>query len=60
MHMASCILVTRNERTKQSESRGPHLNSLKELILPVYLLETDNVVFLNELRENEFELSVSM
>ena len=42
----------------KSESRGPHLNSLEEFILPVYLLETDNVVVLNELPEIvEFELS---
>ena len=41
---SSCILVARNERTKQPESRSQHLTSLEKLILPVYLLETDDVV----------------
>ena len=41
-------------------NRGdPHLNSLEKLILPVYLLETDDVVVVNELPEIfEFELPV--
>ena len=27
---------------------GPHLDGLEEFILPVYLLETDNIVVLDE------------
>ena len=54
---SSCILVARNERTKESESRGPHLNSLEEFFLPVYFLETDNIVVLDEPPEIvEFQL----
>ena len=49
---SSCILVTRIESTKKKlESRSQHLNSLEEFILPVYLLETDDVVDFNELPE---------
>ena len=37
-----------NESTKKLESRSQYLNSLEKLILPVYLLETDDVDDLNE------------
>ena len=58
---SSCILVTKNESTRKLASRSQLLNSLEKLILPVYLLETINVVVVvvNELPENfELELSV--
>ena len=58
---SSCILVSRNERTKYLKSRVPHLNSLEKLILSVYLLETDDFVVFNGLPETfELELFVSL
>ena len=53
---SSCILITKNKSTKKLESRCQYLNSLEKLILPVYLLETDDVV-VNELPEI-FELEL--
>ena len=48
---SSCIRVAWYKRTKKSESRGPHLNDQEKFILPVYFLETDDIVVFDKSSE---------
>ena len=58
---SSRIFIFRKKGTKESKSRSQHMDSLKKLILSMHLLETNDVVVVQEFSEIfEFELSVPL